>query len=130
MNTRTHTHTHVPRPPKTGAGFPDISTHSVDFDVCSDNFFYPIAGTSAASPTAAGIMATLNQVREDAGKPRLGFLNPFIYQNGAAFNDITDGINNFCDDATAFPATAGWDAASGMGSPNFPALKKAVLALR
>ncbi len=38
------------------------------------------AGTSAASPTAAAIFARLNGVRLAAGKPPLGFLNPFIYQ--------------------------------------------------
>lgn len=39
-----------------------------------------VAGTSAASPTAAAIFARLNGVRLAAGKPPLGFLNPFIYQ--------------------------------------------------
>ena len=114
---------------RSGAGFPDIAAHAVNFDVCTDNFFYPVAGTSAASPTAAGIFAMLNQVRVDAGKPKLGFLNPFIYQNGGVFNDITKGKNDYCDNPEAFPATKGWDAASGMGSPNFAALKTKVLAL-
>jgi len=114
---------------RSGSAFPDIAAHAVNFDVCTDNFFYPVAGTSAASPTAAGIFAMLNQVRVDAGKPKLGFLNPFIYQHGEAFNDITDGKNDYCDDPEAFPATKGWDAATGMGSPNFAKLKTAVSAL-
>jgi|EP00966_Prymnesium_polylepis_P185914 tripeptidyl-peptidase I len=114
---------------RTGAGFPDISAHAMDFDVCTSGFFYPVAGTSAASPTAAGIFATLNQLRVDAGKPKLGFLNPLIYQNADAFTDITSGTNDYCDSPEAFSAVAGWDAASGVGSPNFAKLKKVVLAL-
>ena len=73
--------------------------------------------------------ATVDQVRQDAGKPKLGYLNPLIYQNAAAFTDITSGTNDYCDSPEAFPAVAGWDAASGMGSPNFAKLKQVVLAL-
>ena len=40
-----------------------------------------VAGTSAATPTVAGMIALANDARLDAGKPVLGFLNPFIYQN-------------------------------------------------
>ena len=39
-----------------------------------------VAGTSAATPVVAAIFARLNALRLDAGKPPLGFLNPFIYQ--------------------------------------------------
>jgi hypothetical protein len=36
----------------------------------------PVAGTSCASPTAGGIFGLVNDVRAQAGKPPLGFLNP------------------------------------------------------
>jgi tripeptidyl-peptidase-1 len=111
-----------------GAGFPDISAQALQFDTCTDGFFYPVDGTSAACPTAAGIFATLNQARADAALPPLGYLNPLIYQNPDAFNDVTEGYNNYCDNPSAFPATSGWDAATGVGSPNYPKLK--ALALR
>jgi hypothetical protein len=52
-----------------------------------------------------------------AGKPVLGFLNPMLYSiGGAAFTDITSGSVTGCG-TTGFPAQAGWDAASGFGTP-------------
>ena len=42
----------------------------------------------ARLPTFAGIVSLLNDLRLQAGKPTLGFLNPFIYQNAEAFNDV------------------------------------------
>ena len=115
---------------RSGAGFPDVAAHAMNFDVCTSDFFYPISGTSAASPTVAGIFAMLDQVREESGKPSLGFLNPLIYTSMSAhFNDITEGKNDYCDAPEAFPAAPGWDASTGFGSPNFAKLKAAVLAL-
>jgi len=38
----------------------------------------PVAGTSAASPTAGGIFGLLNDKRLAAGKASLGFLNPLL----------------------------------------------------
>ena len=56
-----------------------------------------VAGTSCASPTAAGIIALLNDARLQAGQPTMGFLNPFIYKNAALWNDITEGASGGCD---------------------------------
>ena len=113
----------------TGRGFPDIAAQAVNFVIVSvGGIPLPgVSGTSCASPTAAGIFGLLNDIRGSAGKAPLGFLNPFIYQNAAAFNDITKGSNNGCGfSSPGFPAAKGWDAATGLGSPNFPALKAAV----
>lgn len=57
-----------------------------------------------------------------------GFLNPFIYQNPSAFQDVTKGTNND-GHSHGFKAVKGWDAATGMGTPNFEALSKAIAAL-
>lgn len=91
-----------------------------------------VSGTSCASPTAAGVFGLLNDVRKQAGKKPLGFLNPFIYQNAAAFNDITRGGNTGCPSTAlqGFPAVAGWDAVTGMGTPNYQALKSAAMGER
>jgi tripeptidyl-peptidase-1 len=72
------------------------------------------------------MIALLNDARLAAGKPTLGFLNYFLYQNQAAFLDITKGGNH------GFDATVGYDPASGLGtfSPTtFETLKAAALAL-
>ena len=65
----------------------------------------------------------------------MGFLNPLLYAawtstNGAAFNDITIG-NNACTEQgcfckTGFQATSGWDASSGLGTPNLGKLMAAI----
>ena len=72
----------------------------------------------------------LNDGRVKAGKSSLGFLNPFIYQNAAAFNDITSGSNNGCGlFSKGFAAIPGWDPATGLGSPDFKRLSDAVAML-
>jgi tripeptidyl-peptidase-1 len=46
-------------------------------------------GTPAFSADIfASVVALITNERIAAGKPGLGFLNPLIYQNGAAFNDM------------------------------------------
>jgi tripeptidyl-peptidase-1 len=111
----------------TGRGFPDIAAQAVNFIIVQFSFPLPgVSGTSCASPTAAGIFGLLNDERYSAGKSPMGFLNPFIYQNADAFNDITKGANGGCNLNPGFPAAKGWDAATGNGTPNYAALKTAV----
>jgi len=56
-----------------------------------------VKGTSAASPTFASIISMVNDARINAGKPVLGFLNPWLYSEGyTALNDITTGNNPGC----------------------------------
>ncbi len=77
-----------------------------------------VGGTSAAAPLWAGSTALLNEYLQQQGKPRLGFANPTLYslantqQANAPFHDITSGDNLY------YPATAGYDMASGLGSPD------------
>lgn len=40
-----------------------------------------VAGTSCASPTAAGVFSLINDKRLAAGKPTLGFMNPLLYKS-------------------------------------------------
>jgi tripeptidyl-peptidase-1 len=112
-----------------GRGFPDVSAQAVGFTVVANGIPLPgVAGTSCASPSASGVFALLNDVRLRAGKSSLGFLNPFIYQNMASFNDITKGAGNGCGAGgqKGFPATKGWDPVTGVGSPNYVKLSAVV----
>jgi len=90
-----------------------------------------VAGTSASCPVVAGIFAQLNNVRLAAGKSSLGWLNPLIYGAAASagcFNDVKDGSMNNCNKGTVgFSTTAGWDPATGFGSPNYECLEKVML---
>ena len=111
-----------------GRGYPDIAAlggQKNSYCVVTSGNFEGVAGTSAACPVAAGVFARLNGERLAAGKPALGFLNPFIYQNPSAFQDVTKGTNN-AGKKYGFKAVKGWDAATGLGTPDFEALSKAV----
>jgi kumamolisin len=78
-------------------------------------------GTSVSTPLIAGYIIKLNQI---FGKP-FGFVNPLFYANFDKFNDITTGNNSYQPnpnvvnvDNIGFSATTGWDAVTGIGSPN------------
>ncbi len=81
---------------------------------------YGISGTSAASPSFAGIMALVEQ----KAAARLGNANPELYKlataqhsagGAAVFHDITSG-NNSVPGVTGFAAGAGYDRTTGLGS--------------
>merc|ERR1719424_870865 len=110
----------------TGRGYPDVAAlggQKAPYCINTEGSFTGVAGTSAACPVVAGIFSRINGLRLAAGKPVMGFLNPFIYKNPSGFQDVTKGRN---DDGTSygFTATKGWDAASGFGTPDFEALSK------
>jgi len=114
-----------------GRAYPDVSAlggQKTPYCVATSGSFEGVAGTSAACPVVAGVFGLLNNARLAAGKPPLGFLNPFIYQNGAAFNDVTSGKNN-AGFGNGFTAVKGWDAATGFGTPDYTKLLAAVNAL-
>jgi kumamolisin len=56
----------------------------------------------------AALIARINAIN---GSPS-GFVNPKLYGAKTAFRDITEGNNG------SFSAAAGWDACTGMGSPD------------
>ncbi|KAI0261846.1 tripeptidyl peptidase A [Gloeopeniophorella convolvens] len=111
----------------TGRAYPDVSAQADNFRIFLSGEPVSIGGTSASTPTFAGIVALLNDARLAAGRPALGFLNPLIYSlGGKGFNDITKGNNPGCN-TPGFNATAGWDPITGFGTPDFAKLKDIVL---
>ncbi|KAJ7639280.1 tripeptidyl peptidase A [Roridomyces roridus] len=107
-----------------GRGIPDVSAQSDRFTVYWRDYMILMGGTSAATPTFAGILALLNDARLAAHRPALGFLNPLLYKHGeGALNDITVGNNPGCG-TPGFNATHGWDPVTGLGTPDFRALLK------
>ncbi|KAJ7765700.1 subtilisin-like protein [Mycena metata] len=107
-----------------GRAYPDVSAQGQKVEIVEAGRTGLVAGTSCSSPIFASVIGLLNDQLISAGKPVLGFLNPWIYANPAAFNDITTGNNPGCG-TTGFPAMAGWDPVTGTGSPNFLAMKTA-----
>ena len=100
---------------------PDVSANAnftyyvcADQTTCTANEY---GGTSFAAPLWAGYLALINQQSVANGNKTLGFINPSLYPIGASssyttdFHDITSGSNGYS-------ATAGYDLATGWGSPN------------
>lgn len=100
-----------------GRGYPDISAQGFHFITTWNGTDVLLDGTSAATPAASAVIALINDALIAAGKPPLGFLNPWLYSKGyKAFTDITSGTAMGCG-TDGFPAQKGWDAASGWGTP-------------
>ena len=53
-----------------------------------------IGGTSLASPLMAGMFAVVNQAHLAAGKPLVGFANPFLYAGKIGATLTSSGIND------------------------------------
>jgi kumamolisin len=103
----------------TQRGVPDVAGNAdpqTGYEVRVDGTASVIGGTSAVAPLWAALIARVNQL---SGKPA-GFLNPQLYQNPNALRDITSGNNG------DFAAAAGWDACTGLGSPNGAALRAVI----
>ncbi|RHY48939.1 hypothetical protein DYB38_010828 [Aphanomyces astaci] len=120
-----------------GRAYPDVTAFGHDYIVVLNGDKALISGTSASTPALAAMITLVNDLRLNAGKPALGFLNPTLYRLQAAyplaFHDIITGTNAagmgpampVCD--LSFHAESGWDAVSGLGSPNFPVLSQLLL---
>jgi kumamolisin len=107
----------VPPPQKQGGGrgVPDVAGDAdpvTGYNVLIDGAQNVTGGTSAVAPLYAGLFALINELLVKQGKPRAGYVHPALYQNPQAFHDITSGDNG------AFSAGPGWDATTGLGSPN------------
>jgi tripeptidyl-peptidase-1 len=113
---------------KDGRATPDVSALGWGFQVVVNGQIESIGGTSASAPTFAAIVSILNDQQLQAGKPPLGFLNPWLYQTGAsvtdAFFDVTVGSNPDSCCTTGFSCAPGWDAVTGLGTPNYKILKQ------
>jgi kumamolisin len=97
-----------------GRGVPDVAGDAdpaTGYEVLVDGEQFVIGGTSAVAPLWAGLITLMN---EKLGKTT-GNLNPLLYalaSGNDAFHDITDGANG------AYKARSGWDACTGLGSPD------------
>ncbi|EIN11974.1 subtilisin-like protein [Punctularia strigosozonata HHB-11173 SS5] len=115
-----------------GRAYPDVAAQGWNIQAVGEGEVISSGGTSASAPIFASVIALINDQLLAAGKPVLGFLNPFIYSTASnAFTDITIGKNTgvHCPSTvSAFTATTGWDATSGFGTPVFSKLLAAAMA--
>jgi len=103
-----------------GRGVPDVSGNAdgeTGYRIRVDGAEGVIGGTSAVSPLWAGLIALLNQAKGH----NIGFLTPRLYQLGRgsrALRDIVSGNNAALRGGKGYAAAPGWDACTGLGSPN------------
>jgi tripeptidyl-peptidase I len=118
--------------PRDGRAVPDVSALGEGYQVIINGNLNPsVGGTSAATPVFAGMVSLINEARGKAGKPKLGWLNPFLYANPQAFNDITVGNNKIGRGGqqlqNGYNCAVGWDPVTGLGTPKFGELMSAAL---
>ncbi len=114
----------------------DPATGYATFCTCGPDpgSWQTIGGTSMGAPLWASVAALADESAPSPGK--IGLLNPALYQAGCLatppFNDVSSGDNQPLGSSPSdpprvpggpeYPATAGYDLASGLGSPVASAL--------
>ncbi|HZR51044.1 MAG TPA: S53 family peptidase [Streptosporangiaceae bacterium] len=92
--------------------------------------WFIVGGTSCSAPEFSGLVAIADQM---AGHG-LGQINPTLYKLAVSpahanyFYDVTTGNNQADPSIPGYPATAGWDPVTGLGTPNAAALVPALAA--
>jgi kumamolisin len=111
----------------TGRGVPDVAGDAdpeSGYQVSVDGQSTVVGGTSAVAPLWAALVARLAQ---QAGRT-FGLIQPLLYQGVQAgvaqpgFHDVTTGSNG------AYSAGPGWDACTGLGTPDGTTLYSVVTA--
>ena len=105
--------------PLTGRGVPDVAGDAdpeSGYAVSVDGTPAVIGGTSAVAPLWAALVARINA----ASGRTLGWLNPVLYAHPSALRDIVKGNNG------GYAAAPGWDACTGLGSPDGAKIETAV----
>ncbi len=106
---------------RVGRGVPDVAGNAdpqTGYQVYVDGSPAVFGGTSAVSPLWAALVCRFSQ----ALNARLGLMQPRLYAGAApgrsplGFHDITVGANG------SYAAAAGWDACTGLGTPDGAAL--------
>jgi kumamolisin len=104
-----------------GRGVPDVAGNAdpvTGYSIYADGKSQVVGGTSAVAPLWAALISRLAQ----ATGTRFGLIQPALYAgvsagvNAPGFRDITSGNNG------AYSAGPGWDACTGLGSPDGTAL--------
>ncbi len=102
---------------KSGRGVPDVASVGdprTGYMILVNGKYVVGAGTSAAAPLWAGLIARINEKLGHAA----GFVNPLLYQSSSdfekegAFHAITSGNNG------AYQAGPGWNPCTGFGTPD------------
>ena len=116
----------APGPNSNMRGVPDVAyqassrTGLLVYDGGEGGWFV-VGGTSCGAPQWAGLVAMADQIKGSD----VGYINPALYsiannpaQYAADFHDITTGNNQLDPSIPGYSASQGWDAVTGLGSPD------------
>lgn len=107
---------------KVRRGVPDVAADAdpaTGYQILVDGQQGVFGGTSAVAPLMAALIARINEQSQSLA----GFINPVLYnqaETAGALRDVTEGDNG------AYRAGPGWDACTGLGSPNGTSLAGAL----
>ncbi len=96
---------------RVGRGVPDVAGDAdpaTGYQIVLSGTTQTFGGTSAVAPLWAALIARING---DLGHA-VGNIHPLLYARPSAFHDIVSGSNG------AYSARPGWDACTGLGSPD------------
>jgi len=115
--------------PTSGREVPDVSATAdpaAGFTFYFDGGWGRAGGTSLAAPIWGALVGLAD---EGCGASvRAGFLNPTLYAHPADLNDITSGNNDYTGtNGGLYPAGAGYDMATGLGTPTAAVFAPGVL---
>ena len=129
----------------TGRATPDVSALGTCYTIFSGGVMSgTLSGTSASTPTFAGpyvashahtmihcfftgMVSLINAEAARVGRSPMGFINPVLYQANDVGFDVTEGNNKLAACPAGFPATKGWDAVTGLGTPTYNKLRGILL---
>ena len=123
-----------------GRAIPDVSMYGSGFPIVLKGQLSFVGGTSLSAPAFAAVVSMMNEVSLQCRGTTVGFVNPLLYQMQqqapAAFHDIRLGNNANCpclgsspcacaqsNSCQGYKTAKGWDAVTGLGSPNWPAMQ-------
>lgn len=103
-----------------GRGVPDIAMSATNYFVRVDSSENAAGGTSAVAPLMAGLIALENQAKGT----NAGWINAFLYAHAAAgaVNGVTQGTNAIFGTVKGYDAGPGWNACTGLGTPDGAAI--------
>jgi kumamolisin len=113
---------------KPGRGVPDVAAAAAStngYRIFVNGAELVASGTSAVAPLWGAFIALLNAERGEA----LGFVNDRFYQASNLLRPIISGDNKDAVSGLGYSAAPGWNACTGLGSPNGAAIIAALTAM-
>lgn len=118
----------------TGRIVPDVAGLAAarDWEIFMSGRSRPTGGTSAVAPLWSALFVLVNQLRAEAGKAPIGFVNERLYELAkisSLFKSIDQGSNRIATDYPGYNARDGFDACTGWGTPRAQQLIQALVKL-